>query len=72
MGQTYSTYNSGWTASDTEYLLYDGHGSTRQLINWQGYQINPAEPSGIQPSLSSKSFICSHPGRFSSKSNSVP
>jgi len=32
ISQTYSTYSSGWTADDTQYLLYDGHGSTRQLI----------------------------------------
>lgn len=24
-------FGSGWTQADTEYLLYDGHGSTRQL-----------------------------------------
>ena len=35
-------------------------------------QIKSAELSGIQPSLSSGSSIWNHPGRCSSKSNSVP
>ncbi len=33
ISQTKATYSSGWTVADTQYLLYDGHGSTRQLIN---------------------------------------
>ena len=32
LAQTTSTYSSGWSAGDTKYLLYDGHGSTRQLV----------------------------------------
>ena len=32
ISQTTSTYSSGWSAGGTQYLLYDGHGSTRQLI----------------------------------------
>lgn len=34
ISQTTSTYSGGvWTANPTQYLLYDGHGSTRQLVN---------------------------------------
>jgi len=33
ISQNTSTYDSGWTAGTTKFLLYDGHGSTRQLIN---------------------------------------
>jgi len=31
ISQTYSTYDSGWTVDDTQYLLYDGHGRTFRL-----------------------------------------
>jgi RHS repeat-associated protein len=37
ISQTKSTYSSStWTASSTQYLLYDGHGSTRQLVDNTG------------------------------------
>jgi len=31
ISQTEAEYDIGWTIYDTEYFLYDGHGSTRQL-----------------------------------------
>jgi len=31
ISQTEAEYDTGWTVYDTEHLLYDGHGSTRQL-----------------------------------------
>jgi RHS repeat-associated protein len=31
ISQTTSTYSGSWSAGTTQYLLYDGHGSTRQL-----------------------------------------
>jgi len=33
LSQTTSTYSGGWPTGITKYLLYDGHGSTRQLID---------------------------------------
>ena len=60
ISQTESTWSgSAWTATDTKYLLYDGHGSTRQLLNtdltvaeafsYDGYGVmlggNPADTS---------------------------
>ncbi len=39
IGQTRSSSADGgttWTAGSTQYLLYDGHGSTRQLLNHSG------------------------------------
>ncbi len=45
ISQTRSTYSGGvWSAGQTEYFLYDGHGSTRQLVN---HPVPPAQPTVI-------------------------
>ncbi len=50
---------SGWTVGDTRYLLYDGHGSTRQLLNsdlsiqdsysYDGYGVMLGDSANPQP-----------------------
>ena len=36
ISQAKAEYDGGWTINDTEYLLYDGHGSTRQVVDSSG------------------------------------
>jgi RHS repeat-associated protein len=64
ISQTKSTWNNGtstWVVADTQYLLYDGHGSTRQLArpdksviesySYDGYGVMLGDAANAQTNL---------------------